>query len=228
MQRFFLCLAFATAACGQVATYQGIDFSIGARAGILLNRGVGDSRFGGGQLLGFSRNDTQRLLVGPTFEVGFKERWAVEFSPTWRRTGTSSYFDTVEPFPAQLPPGQLITRGQLYEERRNTWDLPLLGKFYFTKRAARVRPFLGAGVMLSRSSSQFNGTVRLESAAGERRLNSWENRSSRWNQAPTAAAGVAFRSGRFSLVPEFRYTYDGPGQYPGTKNRVEFLLGFRF
>jgi hypothetical protein len=50
-----------------------------------------------------------------------------------------------------------------------------------------------------------------------------------WNVDPTFGAGIDFKTGRFHLEPEVRYSYWGAGKNSAVrKNQVGVQLGFRF
>lgn len=63
-----------------------LSFSFGARVGFLVNQS-GFERTIGGRGFAISRVDSNRFLGGPTFAVGWKNRLALELSPTYRRIG---------------------------------------------------------------------------------------------------------------------------------------------
>ncbi|MBS1827110.1 MAG: outer membrane beta-barrel protein [Acidobacteria bacterium] len=204
-------------------------YSFGARAGFLTNsRDNNSGSVQNGQNITVTAGDGQRYIFGPTFEVGIRDHFAIEFSPTFRREGATFYsnaFSTVIP---GLPVGGVALLSQFNRFTTSTWDLPVLGKYYFGKREARIRPFLGVGVSAARHNRSAETYSQLQTDGGERRAQAFRNQSVNWGIGPVAGAGVSIRSGRFSIVPEFRYLRDGKQGYPGVRDRAEIFLGFRF
>ncbi len=217
---FFLAICLL----GQEAVAQKIDYSLGARAGFVINRGKGDLT-STTQSLGIFRNESQRYVFGPTFEIGFKQRFAVEFSPTFRREGETIYsrFDSTM-IPPQ-PPGSLAILSQLARQTERIWDFPVVGKYYFTNKEAKIRPFIGLGAAASRHSQAAEVYNQYKPETGGPSAQAFNYKTVRWGVGPVVSGGVAFRSGRFSIVPEFRYVRDNG---LGTRNRAEVFLGFRF
>src|SRR4051794_29073901 len=72
---------------------------------------------------------SRKYLVGPSVEIGFGSRLGVDIDALYSRFGTN--------FSAATTNGSAI--------RGNSFEFPVLGKFYFADRNAAVRPFAGAG-----------------------------------------------------------------------------------
>ena len=201
---------FVLAICllGQEGLAQKVDYSLGARAGFMTSRGPGDSTRTTTQSLGIFRNESQRYVFGPTFEIGFKQRFAVEFSPAFRREGVTIFnrFDSTM-IPPQ-PPGGLAILSQLARQTEGVWDFPLVGKYYFAKKEAKIRPFVGLGAMASRHGQAAEAYSEFQTDTGGRSAQAFSYQTVRWGFGPVASGGVAFRSGRFSIVPESRYVRD--------------------
>lgn len=212
---------------GPLAHAQKIDYSIGARAGFLLSQPLRDRSGFISQGANVFRNDTQRFAAGPTFEIGFKQRFGLELSPTWRREGTTSFHDfNLDTIPT-LPPGGVVLLSQFARESGHSWDIPLVGKYYLARKDAKIRPFFGLGA----SATRYGGTAfvysQLQSGTGAKTTQVFENGYSRWSLGPVVSGGATIRSGRISIVPEFRYVWDNLA-YPGPHHRAEAFLGFRF
>lgn len=228
MIRNFLAILGSACAFSHIAIAQKIDYSIGARAGFLLNRPSRDNTSFTPQAAHISRSDNQPLAVGPTFEIGFRQRFALELSPTWRREGSTGFVDfNPSAFPV-LPEGSAALLRQFSRESGSAWDIPLVGKYYFAKKDAKIRPFFGFGASATRHAGKQFYYSQTQNHAGEKMTQSFEHSYSRWSLGPVVSGGVAIRSGRFSIVPEFRYVRDGLAGYHGPRNRAEAFLGFRF
>lgn len=204
---------------------QPVDFSIGARAGFSFTQRYTDQTNLTSATSVF-RSDSQRAIFGPTFEAGFKERFAVEFSPTYRRDGFTLYNDfSARPFP--LPPGSTTPLSQFVREKGFTWDLPLVGKYYLAGKDAGVRPFIGAGASATRHQRTVEIFSQIQPDAALRQAQALQSESTEWGFGPVVSGGVNLRSGRFSIVPEVRYLRDSSAPR-GSRNRAEVFLGFRF
>lgn len=212
---------------GPLAHAQRIDYTIGARAGFVLNRPVRDRSAFTQQGTSIFRNDTQSFTAGPSFEIGFKQRFGLELSPTWRREGATSFYESNSSAIPTLPPGGLALVSQFTRESGHSWDIPLVGKYYFARKDAKIRPFLGLGASATRHSGATFVHSQLLTDAGSKTYQLFDYASARWSFGPVVAGGVAIRSGRISIVPECRYVRDNLA-YPGPRNRAEAFLGFRF
>ena len=111
-------------------------------------------------------------------------------------------------------------------------EVPLLAKYRFLDERRGWRPFLSAGATIRRTSietSAVTSVVGGNPVSGFALLPVLDSKTVSWNADPTAGVGVDFRSGRFHLEPEIRYSYWGAGKHTLVrKNQVHFLLGFRF
>ena len=204
-------------------------YSFGARAGFLTNsRNINSGSIANGQSISVSAGDGQRYVFGPTFEVGIRDHFAIEFSPTYRREGATFYSNVFGALNLALPSGAVALISQFHRSTSSTWDLPILGKYYFGKREARIRPFLGIGVSAARHNGSMETYSQVRTGSGEGQAQLFRNQSVDWGIGPVAGGGVSIRSGRFSIVPEFRYVRDGKFRYPGVRDRAEIFLGFRF
>jgi hypothetical protein len=220
--------AFAICWIGHEALAQKIDYSLGARAGFAINRRNADFTSTTNQGLGLFRNESPRYVFGPTFEIGFKERFAVEFSPTFRREGQTVYTRLDSAIIPPQPPGSLALLSQFTRQTEHVWDFPLAGKYYFAKKDAKIRPFIGLGASASRHSQTGEVYSQFLTDTGGQSKRAFSNQTVQWGFGPVVSGGVSFRSGRFSIVPEFRYVRDSRSLYPDPRNRAEAFLGFRF
>jgi hypothetical protein len=72
-------------------------------------------------------DESRKYVLGPSVEIGFPSRVAVEVNALYSRFGSSA--------PGS---GARIIRG-------NMWEFPVLGKYYFAEREAAVRPYASSG-----------------------------------------------------------------------------------
>ena len=160
---------------------------------------------GFGDPLGSSR-ESSPFLIGPTVELRLPAGFAIEASALYRRLGYSySFHYAPEAGVSTLVSGRV---------RGNSWEFPVVGKYYFKSPESAWQPFLGTGWSLR--------TIgwNTETSMGD------NSSRSRLNAGATFSAGVRVRVGRFSLLPEFRYTRWGA--LDTRRNDGGFYLGFRF
>ncbi len=152
-------------------------------------------------------DQSQRYAIGAVVELGFTPRLALEANAIYSRFGSS--------YPLQSLSGR--TRG-------NSWEFPLLGKYYFAGRGSAVRPFASSGFAFrniwfddqdGRGSGGRGGNTRISStdpAVGA-----------------VVAGGVSLKAWRLQVAPEFRYTRWGGSNFPATNlNEAQVLLGIQF
>lgn len=221
-------LSLVAALTGPLTFAQTIDYSLGARAGLLANRRNGNSTFLGDLVLSTIRDGSQRPVFGPTFEIGFKQKFALEFSPTFRLGESTVYTNLFASSVPALPPGGVAVLSQSSRQSGSVVDLPLVGKYYFATKSARLRPFAGVGASATRASITNEVANLLQTDTGERKPQLFDFKHTRWGFGPVVSGGVEIRGrGRVAIVPEFRYVRDNQA-IPGARNRAEFFLGFRF
>ena len=128
------------------------------------------------------------------------------------------------------PPENGFTLGA-YLQRTSALEFPALGKFRFGRARRGWRPFVTAGPTVRRTSSHFEQTSATFSGAPLSGTFGapFITKQVQWDVDPAAGLGMDFRTGRFHLEPEVRYSYWGAGTRDTVrKNEVNFLLGFRF
>jgi hypothetical protein len=206
---------------------QKIDFSFGGRVGFNVNQGNADRTFLGSNIDVY-RHDSQRYSFGPTVEVGFLKRFAVEFSPLFRRDGVTRFTDYSAAPLQNLPPGSVQVATQFVRERRNIWELPVVGKYYFAGKEAKFRPFIGAGGFATYYGRTTEVTTSNLTSSGARQSINQKTSGTQWGRGPVGTIGVNIRAGKAVIVPEFRYTRDIQNPYSGERNRAEFFIGLRF
>ena len=94
-----------------------------------------------------STGESKRYMVGPSVEGRFfGAKIGLELDAIYRRLGYSYAGDFGPPPPDYQGPAP-ITKFYI-RSRANSWEMPLIGKYYFRGREERWRPFLGAGFSL--------------------------------------------------------------------------------
>jgi hypothetical protein len=181
------------------------------------------------------QSDNIPFVLGPSVDIRALPWLSVETGVLYHRIGRSS--DNL----AFLYPGNTVT--PVYIEntvtlgfatsRGSALELPLLAKFRFKNERSAWRPFLTAGPTVRRTSITTDGS-RATSILSGSSLTSigptqlFTARTTQWNVDPTVGVGTSFRTGRFHIEPEVRYSYWGAGTTSRVlKNQVNFLLGFR-
>lgn len=91
-----------------------------------MNSGEQDNRTA--ELLFVFRDETQRPVFGPAFEMQFPRRFGVEFSPTYRRTGSSQFSDFIGTIPeTAVPRTEFVGRSAYFRNSTQSWDLLVTG-----------------------------------------------------------------------------------------------------
>ena len=187
--------------------------SIGVKGGVPLT-----------QAMTGLRDESRRYLVGSSIEFRLPARFAVEADVLYQRIGSSAFFAPISILSSvnlvNLYAG-LIT----YRQRGDSFEFPILGKYYLKSRDSKWQPFVGTGyafrtIRFSTDSSLSDGTTITPIHSSYR---------SSLGVGAVAAAGIRLRAGRFALVPEIRYTRWGgldAGSIP--KNEAAFLFGITF
>ena len=165
------------------------------------------------------------FVLGPTLTVRLRSGLFLESGVLFHRFG-----ETQNDYAFRYPEGATTVGSE--KRRGRAIEIPLLFKYRFLPERT-IQPFVTAGPTIRRTSVDFTDmrTVLsdnpLDSSTGVRRLGTGTSTS--WNVDPAAGAGISFRTGRFRLEPEVRYSYWGAGKSTGLrKNQIHFLFGFRF
>ncbi len=177
-------------------------FSLGATGGVLINEGITGAR-----------HESRRYVVGPSVEARFTDHFGLEFNALYRRLGTTSTFNGSD---------QTIVN----RNRGNSWEFPLLGKFYFSGQDKKIQPFVSTGWAFRKIWNDGDVTTLGPGDATSRdRITG----SSDTGVGAVFGGGVRVGQGRVSLSPEFRYTrWGAQSGFPTGRNQVDFLLGVRF
>lgn len=217
-------LLFVTVAFGNYAFSQGFD--AGVKVGVpftqYFDTGSSGSVHGGATY----SSGTRRYTFGLSGEWRLTQAFGLEVDAMYHRlgyTGTSTYV------------GASSYTESVLHVSGNSWDFPLLAKYLFGRV---IRPYAAGGGTL-----RYIGPVRgqgkqtsfsFASATTAISTGSPTDLDKRVYPGVTAAGGVEFGAGRFSILPELRYTHwtaniSGPGGVLRlAPSQVEFLLGADF
>jgi len=169
MRTLVLLLALAAAASAQLLTF-------GAKVGVPFIDPAG--------VAGQSRNYT----VGPAIEIHLPAGFAIEGSALYRRLGYSYLF---------LPQtGLYSSPGVSNRVRGNSWEFPVVVKYYFRPRESRWQPFLGTGWALRTIGYTYDGAVTTFTDWGQTSTPFHTHQRSDLGVGALLAAGVRLRAGK--------------------------------
>jgi hypothetical protein len=205
MKKYILLLLVGTAAPFASAQL----FSVGALGGVPVSDTKGN-------------DESRPYVVGGSAELRLPAGFALEADALYRRLGNSSSF-----FLSSSPgtSGYYLNR-----ERGNSWEFPLLGKYYF-RRTSAWQPFVGTGFSFRTISRHDANNISILSGTSVATLLPVPARSDYrepLNVGAPIVAGVRFHAGRLALLPQVRYTRWGGDSTLVKKNEVNFLLGVSF
>ena len=204
-----------------VYTFIGISLAIRTASAQLVSFGVK----GGLSLTDptFTNYHSPRYIVGPSIEFRLPAHFAVEIAALYNHTSTTSAF-TISPGPSAGTSNNYLTT-----TKGNSWQLPILGKYYFGSEQSKWRPYVGTGYAFGSTWYHQKGTTTMLSGTtvtGTTPIDS--SYRSNTSVGALVAAGLRYKKGRFAILPEVRYTYWGANSYPIRQNAAAFLLGFQF
>ena len=114
------------------------SFSIGAKVGVPFSDPLGGS------------GESQAFVIGPSLEVRLPKEFAVEASAIYHRLGQTALFA----FDAGTSNSVFSIR-----TRGNSWEFPVIGKYYFRPRGARWQPYAGLGAGFRTVGFENNQTI---------------------------------------------------------------------
>lgn len=191
-----LCLLFALVMTAAISASAQL-VSVGALGGVRLTDG-------------FQYGDESRPYdVGGSVEVRLPARFAIEADALYQRIGSSNESD--------------VNSTYLFQNhvRGNSWEFPLLVKYYFRPRSETWQPFLGTGFAFRTTSFHSDYVV---SPTG---VFHTDYRSGPGTGA-AVSAGIRFQLARIALLPQARYTYWGNSDAGVRKHEATLLLGVSF
>ena len=205
-----LLVAFAI---NQVASAQLV--SVGAKGGVPF-------------LDAAQRNDESRpYLVGPSIEFRLPAGFALEVDALYQRIGNSAFFS----FSESVISAPLQTVSVFHDRLRgNSWEFPVLGKYYFRSRNANWQPYIATGWSLRTIGLHEAISGIIVGSDGTAHPNNFHVDSrSDLGVGAVVAAGLRYRVGRLALLPEVRYTrWGSSSSFSIRKNEAAFLLGISF
>ena len=186
---------------------------------------------GGGSLLDPAlRNDeSRRYLVGPSVEIALPAGFALEADALYLRIGTTSTLTTLAVFSTSAGTVTSTTTSLISttnRQRGNSWEFPLLGKYYFRQRAG-WQPFAAAGFSFRTIGIDIRGNS-FDPLTKNLLQNFRSSYRSPLGVGAVVAAGARYKLGRFAIAPEIRYTRYGTNDSITNRNAVSGLVGFSF
>jgi len=217
MYRLWLGAILCVSACAQTSPLFG-RLSLGA--------------VGGDPITGGAFAATKRYTVGPSAEFRLSNHFALNFSPQYKRySSDSSFIYPLEQLTNAVDIPPTITIQSFDQIRRNTWEFPLMLKYYFGSPQRTVRPFIETGYDFAKSwSTNRTTSVILDTATFvQTPQNSVSHYSSPVSVGPSFGAGALIQRGWIGVSPQFRYTFwEGNSTLGPVRNQVDFLLQIRF
>jgi hypothetical protein len=206
-----------------------ITIGIGTASAQLVSLGVkGGIRFTDASS---GQDESRPYVVGPSIEFRLPANFAVEIDALYQRLGNTTQFNffngTISPGSNGAFPNPVSA---IYRLRANSWEFPVLGKYYLRPRTAAWRPFIGTGWALRTSGIHNNGSVTATDSSGAITTSTFHDHyKSGVDVGAVFAAGVSYRVGRVAFVPEARYTrWGGSDSNFNRKNEAGVLLGITF
>ncbi|MBI2680789.1 MAG: outer membrane beta-barrel protein [Candidatus Solibacter usitatus] len=177
------------------------------------------------------QDESRPYIVGPSIEFRLPAHFAIEIDALYQRLGNTAqyhFFSGITspgnngPFPYPV--------AAIYRVRANSWEFPVLGKYYLRPRTAAWQPFIGTGWALRTSGVHTSGSVTTVDSAGAKSTSSYHSHyQSGVDVGAVFAAGVKYRVGRVAFAPEARYTrWGGSDSTFNRKNEAAVLLGITF
>ncbi len=177
----------------------------------------------------YNHDESKRYLVGPTVEIRLPASFALEADALYQRLGSSSPL-LVPVTAGPIAPGATPTGGFALSTRQrgNSWQFPLLAKYYFHS-TAHFQPFVAGGTSFRTIDVDTQGFNVLTYALGGPTITSIESKfRTNLGVGAVAAAGFRYKIGRLALLPQFRYTRWGSDDRIGRKNAAGVYLGLSF
>jgi hypothetical protein len=184
------------------------------------------------------QSDNIPFVLGPSVDIRALPWLSVETGVLYNRIGRSS-----DNFAFFYPENAIALGSET--SHGSALEVPLLAKFRLTHVRSGWQPFLSAGPTIRRTSITTDSSASILSGSSQTAIGSSSNipsgtsqtaigtpsftgRTTQWDIDPTIGVGVSFRTGRFHIEPEVRYSYWDAGKTGLVrKNQVNFLLGFR-
>jgi hypothetical protein len=170
-------------------------------------------------------SEARPYTVGPMVQLRLPFSFAVEVDALYKRTGYSSFAATTG------------AAGTALRVRANSWEFPMLLKYYLPGYESRVRPYAEVGYVPRRISGVQANFSNLATGVTDT-LNSASVLREDLTHGVAVGGGLEVRAGRLRVAPEVRYTHWGEQPFReilsrnalvrSVDNQFEFLLGIRF
>jgi hypothetical protein len=167
-------------------------------------------------------DESQPYIVGPSVEFRLPAGFALEVDALYQRVGTTLYS-------GQIGAGtglNSVTGSGSDRIRGNDWEIPVLGKYYFHRNAAKWQPYIATGWALRVIGVTDNASFTSSTPIVTTQATS--NYKSDVGVGAVAALGVRYKVGRLAILPEVRYTRWGSNTPWMNQNEATFLLGINF
>ena len=177
----------------------------------------------------YNHDESKRYTVGPSIELALPAGFAIEADALYQRLGSSSTLQVAIPVTAPAP-GDTVVGGfpLTNRQRSNAWEFPLLGKYYFHSRSG-LQPFVSSGFSFRTIAVAAQGMYLATYALGGAKSTSFtSDYRTDLGIGAVAAAGLRYKVGHFSLLPEFRYIRWGSTDRVARKNSAGIYLGLSF
>jgi Outer membrane protein beta-barrel domain len=177
---------------------------------------------------GFGRDESRPYVVGASIEVRLPAGFAIEADGIYQPIGTTASFQLADILGPGFNLSSAAVTSSSTRTRGNSWQLPVLGKYYFRPRESGWQPFVATGWALRTIGFHNEGSETFVDASGTSQTNSFRYTSRSDFVGAVVAAGVRIRAGRFAFLPEVRYTRWGGSDLTVSKNEAGLLLGITF
>jgi hypothetical protein len=167
-----------------------------------------------------SGDGSKRFTFGPSVEVRLPASFAIEADMLYRRIGSDTAF---------FLQNGLVSSSFVDRQRGNSWQFPILGKYYFGHQTSKWRPFVGTGYSFRIANPHVDSTTTTTDATGTHTAFSEFHEGNGLGIGATVAAGVRFEKGRLGFSPQLRYTrWSDHANNLNGRNDAAFLLGITF
>jgi hypothetical protein len=214
MKTYFLLFSSLSIASAQLVSF-------GVNAGFP----IGDPTYG--------RNESKPFLVGPVVEFRPLQHLGIEVDAIYSQSSYTTTFLGLASVGSGFSYQQLASGGSSfsYHQQGNTWQFPVLGKYYFRPQTARWQPFAALGFSLRTTGYDIQGAnFFIQSGEGTVSIHQVDSHyRTDLGVGATAAVGLRYRiTGRYALEPQMRYTYWNHSDANLRQNEGSFQLGLRF
>jgi hypothetical protein len=165
-------------------------------------------------------DESRRYLIGPSVEARLPADFAIEADALYRRIGSDTAFLIQE---------GVVSTSFHERQRGNSWQFPILGKYYFGSHTSKWRPFVGTGFSFRIANQNATGSTTTTDASGTHTSVSQFHIDNGLGIGATAAGGIRFQKGRVAVLPQLRYTrWSDNANHLNGRNDAAFMLGIAF